>query len=366
MAHHHGPAAIFAASARGVVTGIPPTVAVLGSPVMRVLNRREVLAALAASAAAAHRGFGHAAAAETKPLRGVCMILNTPFTPAGEVDWDDLVNEVRFVDRHGCQGVVWPQGSSGVTTLTTAERRHGMTLLATTCRSLKVACILGVQGADTAEMLDYARLAESLAPDAMIAMPPTSATSLDDYRAYFRALAGATTRPVIQQTSGGARGLPLATEVIFEMAREFPHLGYVKEESEPVVERMRQELAQRAIMKGIFGASFASGWLFEMRLGLDGVITGESMYADLFGKLWALHQQGRHEQVRDGYSRYLLMRNLNEQIPGVDLYVLRKRGIFKSMLTRRGQSGGRRVAEPQFPSDVVAEIEFRLAAVTAF
>lgn len=332
------------------------------------LSRREYLALIAAAASLRPTAaFAEAAGQARKPLRGVFMILNTPFTPAGEVDWDDLVNEVRFVDRHGCHGIVWPQGSSGVTTLTTGERRRGMELLARTCRDLKVACVLGVQGHDTAEMLEYARYAESLDPDAVIAMPPTDGRSLDDYRAYFRALAGTTQRPVIQQTSGGARDLPLATDVILELAREFPHLGYVKEESAPIVERMRQELASRPVMKGIFGASFASGWLFEMRLGLDGVITGESMYADLMGKIWRLHEQGQHDAVRDGYSRYLLMRNLNEQVAGVDLCVLKKRGIFKTMYTRRGQAGGgTRVAEPQFAADVLAEIDFRLAAVTAF
>lgn len=306
-----------------------------------------------------------AAAQRSKPMRGAFMILNTPFTADGEVDWDDLVNEVRFVDRGGCGGIVWPQGSSAVATLTKDERFHGMALLAKACRDLKVACVLGVQGKDIPEMLEYATYAETLGPDAFIAMPPTTGRSLDDYRTYFRALARTTQRPVVQQTSGGARDLPLATEVIFEMAREFPHLGYVKEESAPIVDRMRQELSQRAVMKGIFGASFATGWLFEMRLGLDGVITGESMYADLMGQLWRWHEAGRREEVRDGFSRYLLMRNLNEQIPGVDLYVLKRRGIFRTMFTRRGQTGGKKVAEPQFPRDVIDEIEYRLAAVTA-
>src|SRR5262245_48246596 len=191
-----------------------------------------------------------AADGASKPLRGAFMILNTPFSADGEVDWDDLVNEVRFVDRHGVHGVVWPQGSSGVTTLTKDERLHGMTLLAKTCRTMRVACVLGVQGKDTAEMREYAQHAEALAPDAFIAMPPTTGKSVDDYRAYFRTLAGMTKRPVFQQTSGGARDLELPTDLIFELAREFPHLGYVKEESAPVVDRMRKELAQRSIMKG--------------------------------------------------------------------------------------------------------------------
>ena len=69
-------------------------------------------------------------AAPAKPMRGAFMILNTPFTDAGGVDWDDLAREAVFVDRCGCQGIVWPQGSSSVGTLTKAERMQGMEVLA--------------------------------------------------------------------------------------------------------------------------------------------------------------------------------------------------------------------------------------------
>jgi dihydrodipicolinate synthase/N-acetylneuraminate lyase len=126
------------------------------------------------------------------------------------VDWDDLAGELAFVERCGAQGVVWPQGSSSVATLTKDERMRGMELLARARASVKpapgrsFALVLGVQGRDTAEMLEYARRAEALAPDAMIAMPPSTGTSMDDYRAYFHALAAETQRPVIVQTSGGA------------------------------------------------------------------------------------------------------------------------------------------------------------------
>jgi hypothetical protein len=48
------------------------------------------------------------------------------------------------------------------------------------------------------------------------------------------------------------------------------------------------------------------------------------------------------------------------------LYVLKRRGIFKTMYTRRGQTGPGRVAEPQFPQDVIDEIEFRLAALQPY
>src|SRR5712691_1369678 len=150
---------------------------------MTDMNRREFgrsglagLAALALGGARDIRVIGDT----RKPVRGAFMILTTPFTASGEVDWEDLAREAAFVDRCGCQGIVWPQGSSGVANLTKAERLRGMEVLATAARGKAVTLVLGVQGKDTAEMLDYAKRAEALGPDAMIAMPPSSAHSIDE------------------------------------------------------------------------------------------------------------------------------------------------------------------------------------------
>ena len=176
------------------------------------MNRREFgRAGLAGLAAFVCRGAGPASAATTessaKRMRGAFIILTTPFTAAGEVDWDDLAREAVFVDRCGAQGIVWPQGSSGVANLTKAERLHGMEVLAAAARGKAVTLVLGVQGRDSVEMLEYAHRAEALAPDAMIAMPPSAAHSVDEYREYFRALARVTTRPIFIQTSGADSSL---------------------------------------------------------------------------------------------------------------------------------------------------------------
>ncbi len=331
------------------------------------LNRRECLGVLASAAlgpmassarvAAAGPSQG-ATAAAAKPMAGAFMILHTPFTESKTVDWEDLTREVEFVDRAGAQGVVWPQGSSGVATLTREERLRGMEVIAKAAQGRKAAVVLGVQGKNTAEMLDYARRAEALAPDAVIAMPPTEVASQEDYRQYFRALAGVTRRPVIIQTSGGARDLTPTTDLILDLARELPNFGYVKEESDPLMERMQAHLRHRPTMKGIFGASFATGWLYEMRLGLDGVITGNAMYADVMARMWALHKQGKTEVLRDAFSKWLLMRNLNEAVPGTDLYVMKKRGIFKTTVTRARTFS--------FSPEAIAEIDYRFAGLAPY
>jgi dihydrodipicolinate synthase/N-acetylneuraminate lyase len=334
-----------------------------------MLNRREfgraglaTLATLAvkpcvASAAAARPG---------KAMRGAFMILATPFTASGEVDWEDLAREAAFVDRCGAQGIVWPQGSSGVANLTKSERLRGMEVLSVAARGKSVTLVLGVQGKDTAEMLEYAHHGEGLAPDAMIAMPPSAAHSVAEYRDYFRALAQVTSRPIVVQTSGGARDLAPPVELIVELAREFPHVAYVKEESAPLIARMKAEIGQRPPLKGIFGASLGAGWLYEMRLGLDGIITGMAMYPDLMARIWDLRERGDAKGLRDAFSAFLLMRNASQQIPGTDLYLFKKRGVFKTTASRSGGAAAWKVNTVDLASDATAEIEYRFAALAPY
>ena len=121
---------------------------------------------------------------------------------------------------------------------------------------------------------------------------------------------------------------------------------------------MLAELKQRPPLHSIFGANFAQGWLYEMRLGLDGIITGNAMYADLMATMWNLHEAGKREQLLDAFSKFLLMRNAGQQIPGADLFVMKKRGVFKTTAVRR--EGGK-VTEAKLSPAAVAEIESRFA-----
>jgi len=328
---------------------------------MSKLTRRESFAALTAVSALAP--LGAAVLSPVKAMRGAFMILSTPYKQSGEVDWEDLAREAAFVARCGAQGMVWPQGSSGVAFLTKGERMRGMELLAKSTQGKDIVLALGVQGKNTSEMLEYARRADELAPDALIAMPPVSGKSQEDYREYFRALGRMTQRPVIIQTSGGARDLAPSVELIVELAKEFPHLGYIKEESNPLVERMLDEVRQRPPIRSVFGANFAQGWLYEMRLGLDGVITGNAMYADLMAAMWRLHEQGKRDEVRDVFGKFLLMRNLSQQVPGTDLYIMKKRGVFKTTVSRREDG---KTVQAKFTPETIAEIEFRYAALKPY
>ena len=314
-------------------------------------TRREWLATVGtASLASTVRPL--AITAETKPLQGAFIILSTPYTIEGNLHYEDLSTEVDFLDRCGVHGLVWPQNSSEQRYLSKAERLRGMDVIADAARGKQPAVVFGVQADSTGEMLEYAHHAESLNPDGMIAIPPTSARSLKDFQEYYEALCQVTSRPVFIQTSGGAPDVEPTVEFIVNMASEFPNLGYVKEEREPVHKRMRDLAEHRPQrIKRIFGAAFGRAWLYEMRLGTDGIMTGGAMYADIYAQLWELHRSGDLTALRELYSKLLLMLNLDATIPGIRLYMLKRRGIFSTTKSRRGNYS--------FSASDIAEIEYR-------
>lgn len=312
-------------------------------------------------------------------IRGPFPILSTPFTALGEVDYEVLANQARFVDWGGCPGMIWPQSGDSIDLLTVDEKLQGMTVLAGISRSLRTALCLGVQGKDTDEMLVYARHAEKLAPAAIISRPPDSGLTEDDLRQYWRALAGITKRPVIMQTTGGAtyKGPVPSVPLMIELANEFPQFGYIKEEAEPVISRTRELCEARPPIRRVFSARGAHGWLYESRLGTEGLITERAVYADVLTRIWELMESGQDpDTLRDAYAKLLLLINLGRHLPdgdlrGFQLHLWKKRGVFKNMVSRhygpdKAIPGKPIIAELKLNAQEIAEIDFRFEALKPY
>ena len=312
-------------------------------------------------------------------VRGPFPILSTPFTASGAVDFDVLAKQARFVDWGGCPGMIWPQSGDSVDLLTTEEKFQGMEVLAEASRGLRTALCLGVQGKDTAEMLVFAKHAEKLAPTAIISRPPDSGKTQDDMHRYWRALAAVTKRPVILQTTGGVayKGPTPSVQLLSELAEEFPNFGYVKEEANPIIARTRALLAARPPIRRVFSARGGLGWLYELRLGTEGLITERAVYADVLTRIWELQQSGSDPAaLRDAYSKFLLMTNLSTTHPGgglrgIQLYLWKKRGVFQTMVSRHYGPGRTTPASPiyselELTKDDIAEIDYRFEALKPY
>lgn len=344
------------------------------------LTRRQLLGT-AISGAAVLWNEKRLLAADADPrVRGPFPILSTPFTETGAVDYEVLANQARFVDWGGCPGMIWPQSGDSVDLLTMEEKLRGMEVLAEASRGFKTSALcLGVQGKDTEEMLAYARHAEKLAPAAIISRPPDSGRTEDDLRQYWRELAKVAKRPVIFQTTGGVayKGPVPSVKLMTELAEEFPQFGYIKEEAAPVIARTRELCAAKPVIRRVFSARGAHGWLFESHLGTEGLITERAVYADVLTKLWQLMDGGKDPgTVRDIYSKLLLLFNLGQHLPGGDLrgfqlYLWQKRGVFKNRISRQYGPNRSIPDKPVFTElkltvDEIAEIDFRFEALRPY
>jgi len=290
-------------------------------------------------------------------LRGLFVILSTPYDESGAVAWDDMAFQVDWLDHAGVHGLVWPQNSSDYPRLTTAEIRRGMEVLTEANRGRPLTLVLGVQQDATREMIELARFAESLEPDMMIAMPPKVGASLSDYRAYYEGLVSVTERPVMIQTQPNLPGVEFDTDLILDLAARHPNLGYVKEEAQPVFDRI-QALVGRPEIRRVYSAMRGRHFAYDLRLGVDGLVSGMAMYADVFVRMWEAYLAGDWNEVRDIHSKLLVMLTCEQEIPAAGRYLLERRGIFRTRV-QRGRSASLSEVE-------VAEIEHNLRGLEPY
>ena len=269
-------------------------------------------------------------------MRGIFVILSTPYTESGAVHYDDLAFQVEWLEHAGAHGLVWPQNSSDYPRLTSEEIMQGMEVLARANRGRSMTLVLGVQQNSTRELVELATFAERLEPDMMIAMPPKVGNSLEDYREYYSALAEVTSRPIMIQTSPNRPGLEFKTDFIKELADQYPNLGYVKEEVQPVFERIQALVGQPQI-KRVYSAMRGRYFAYDLRLGVDGLVSGMAMYAEVFARMWAASREGDWDAVRDIHGKLLVMLTCETEIPGAGRYLLQRRGIFTTA-TQRGRN----------------------------
>jgi len=293
-----------------------------------------------------------------RPFRGAFMIIATPYTGSREVDYEDLAAQVDWLTECGVQGMVWPQNTSEYPFLHRDEILRGMEVISKAHKGKPSKLILGVQQKDTEGMLEVTAHAERLAPDALIAMPPKSARTQNDYREYYSELAKATARPVFLQTVPDANGVVFSLDLILELAGKYPHLGHVKEEHTPSLERIAELAKHRPLMQSVFGGKGGRTWPYELRLGSDGTITGQSWVGDMFARVWKAYSQGDWGEFREAYSKLLLMFTVEDEIPGAGRYLLKRRGIFKTTVSRQ--------ADYSFTPTQIEEMEQNLLAVKPY
>jgi len=297
----------------------------------RLVGRREVLAALCAGALPRWSP----AAEQSKPLRGIFPIAQTPFTETGKLDVDDLRKQVEFLHRCGVHGIVWPQLASEWSTLTEGERMEGAEALVATGKKLRPAVVIGVQSPEPGGAAKYARHASRLGADALIALPPPNQSDPKVLLEYYREIGRSSDLPLFAQAVGN-----MSVDLLLEMSRAIPTLRYVKDEAGEPLMRMGPLREKSNGELKIFTGGHGKTLIDEMSRGSSGSMPAAS-FADLYASVWDLWQAGKRREAMELFGQTLLFVT-EVQVYGIESlkYILYLRGVFKTYGVRRNPGPG--------------------------
>jgi len=268
--------------------------------------------------------------AGTKPLSGLFPIGETPFTADNKLDVDCLAAEVKFCNRGGVRGFVWPQIASGWSTLTEQERLDGAAALLAAGKGGRTAVVIGVQaiGGDMATSLRYAKHAAEHGADAIISLPPEKAND-QAMLEYYKSIGTATPLPLIVQSQGD-----MSVDLIVEMFGQIPTMKCVKDEAGNPLARISQIQQATSNKLAVFAGNGVRTMIDEMRLGFSGYCPTTGL-SDMYQATFDLWHGGKHKEAFDMFGRILAF----DSIQGVSQYILVARGVFKETTTHRPTPG---------------------------
>lgn len=276
----------------------------------------------------------------TPVVRGVCPVLETPFTDDGSVDEQGFLRIVDHVIASGVRSVMFPGFASEFHKLTDAERfRLIDLLLQRTGSHPDVRAVISVADHATTVAVQRARWAVRSGADALNLLPPHFLSpSAADVREHVAAVVAAVAPvPVILQHAPAQTGTALDAGSISRIASEAANLVQVKVESTPpgaLIGALRAQDPELAAVVGYGGVQLPDA----MRRGAVGVQPGCS-FVELYQRIWLLWESGEQDAARQLHGRMLpylsyWMQSV-ELIITTEKLISQRRGLIDSAYCRR-------------------------------
>ena len=267
--------------------------------------------------------------------RGCSAIPFTPFTENDRIDISVLENQIDWICKTGATSIATPMMVSEFMALS-EEEREMMIRIPVEVNAGRVAIIANVAAMSTPLAVHFTEYAEKIGADAVIAMVPW-AGSLDfaGAKAYFSAIAEATSLPVIIQNTQLSSGFSLKIDDVVALCEAFPNVSWVKQEVPPAPLTLEQlHLKGSHAIEGIisgFGSFYAP---YDIAAGANATISS-SQFADLIQRVWDLFFAGEDEKARELHNKILPALQA-ESLFGwkYGKEILIRRGVLKNSICR--------------------------------
>ncbi|MHC4402541.1 MAG: dihydrodipicolinate synthase family protein [Planctomycetota bacterium] len=273
------------------------------------------------------------------PIAGVLPVVHTPFFDDETIDYASLEREADWALAQGAQGYCTGMVSE-LSRLTGDERTEVHAKLATLAAGRGV-FIAGVGAESTYQALAHARAAQRSGCDAVMAIPPTSASLPEDQLLeYFRTVARAVDVPLVVQDASSYVGQPIPLDVCVRLIDELgPEKVLFKPEANPIGPSLSALGDATGGRARVFDGSGGIALVDCHRRGIVGTMPGMEFLPGIVA-LWKALERGDEASIYDLSLPICALVSLQLQAGldgflAIEKHILRQRGLFATDVRRK-------------------------------
>jgi dihydrodipicolinate synthase/N-acetylneuraminate lyase len=271
-----------------------------------------------------------------RKLRGVLPVFQTPYHSNETIDLAILEKEIDWLYDCGADGIVMAMVSE-VLRLSSVERQELAEAACKFGRARGVVVIsVGAESAKVAE--DYAKHAETIGADAVMAIPPVSVVLGEaELTAYYSRIIHAITIPVIVQDASGYVGRPMSIAMQAELLDQFgPERVMFKPEASPIVPRLVELLNATNGRAHVFEGTGGIALVEAHQHGVVGTMPGADLIHALV-RLWRALESGdaaKAARIHEPLAALVSIQTSLDAFLAVEKHLLLRQGIFTNTIVR--------------------------------
>lgn len=241
---------------------------------------------------------------EIKDFKGVGTALVTPFRPDGSIDFNSFEKFIEFQIENGVDYLVALGTTSEAATMSADERAAVVDFIIDVNKG-RVPLLVGCGGNNTVELIDSLKEMNKPGIDAILSVTPyynkPNQTGLFEH---FKAVANATTLPIILYNVPGRTACNIAAETVVKLASSFKNIIGIKEASGDMVQAMQIVKHKPKSFLVLSGDDVLTMPLVS--IGFEGVISVVSnAYPKEFKTLVDAAIEGNYEEARKWQFKFV-------------------------------------------------------------
>lgn len=236
-------------------------------------------------------------------FKGLGIALVTPFTQSGAVDYDALRGLLRYQLDNGAD-FLCILATTGETPTLTKEEKSEIKKIAIDMAGGSVPILMGCGGNNTAAIIEELQTEDFYGIDGILSVCPYyNKPSQEGLYQHFKAIANATSLPVVLYNVPGRTGVNMKAETTVRLAEDCPNIVAIKEASgslEQVDEIIKNKPAHFDVISGDDALTYPM-----VACGAVGVISviGNALPKE-FSKMLRLEMKGEFEAARKIHHKF--------------------------------------------------------------